>query len=68
MKLKSKPLKGQVAIVTGSSRNIGAQIALTLAENGADVVINFIQNKSAAKKIVDKIKKQEQKLYLYKQI
>lgn len=33
-------LKGKAAIVTGSSRGIGREIALVFAENGADVVIN----------------------------
>ncbi len=34
------PLSGKVAIVTGSSRNIGRAIALRLAQEGAAVVIN----------------------------
>ena len=33
-------LKGQAAIVTGSSRGIGRAIALAFARNGADVVIH----------------------------
>lgn len=33
-------LKGKSAIVTGSSKGIGREIALALAKNGADVVIN----------------------------
>ena len=33
-------LKGKSAIVTGSSKGIGREIALALAANGADVVIN----------------------------
>ena len=45
-----KSLYGKVAIVTGSSRGIGAEIALTLANAGAKVVINYVENKSAADK------------------
>lgn len=37
-----KMLKGKVAIITGSGRGIGKAIALKLAENGADIVINDI--------------------------
>ncbi len=39
--MTSADLAGKVALVTGSSRGIGASIARTLAEAGADVVINF---------------------------
>ena len=33
-------LKGNAAIITGSSRGIGRAIALAFAQNGADVVIH----------------------------
>lgn len=36
-----RPFAGKVALVTGSSRGIGREIALRLARDGADVVINF---------------------------
>lgn len=36
----TKDLSGRVALVTGSSRSIGAEIVRTLADVGADVVIN----------------------------
>ncbi len=44
-------LAGKTAIVTGSGREngIGAAIALTLARNGARVVINFVSDSSAAR-------------------
>jgi acetoacetyl-CoA reductase len=41
-------LSGKVALVTGSSRGIGAAIAAELARCGAYVVINYISSKDAA--------------------
>ncbi len=41
-------LHGKVAIVTGSSRGIGREIALTLAKAGAKVIINYVHDKTAA--------------------
>jgi 3-oxoacyl-[acyl-carrier protein] reductase len=51
-----KSLNNKVAIVTGSSRGIGAQIAITLAEAGASVVINYYSNQKPADKVVSEIK------------
>ncbi|MDE2389015.1 MAG: SDR family oxidoreductase [Betaproteobacteria bacterium] len=44
-------LQGKVALVTGSARGIGAEIALTLAKAGAKIVINYVKDKAAADKI-----------------
>ncbi|MFT0773009.1 SDR family oxidoreductase [Psychrobacter aquimaris] len=49
-------LKNKVAIVTGSSKGIGAQIALSLAESGAKTVINYANDDVAANDIVSQIK------------
>jgi len=42
-------LQGQVAVVTGGSRGIGRACAIALANEGADVVINYTSNEDAAK-------------------
>lgn len=39
---------GKIALVTGSSRGIGRAIALRLAQGGADIVVNFFRNRTAA--------------------
>ncbi|GFP42744.1 3-oxoacyl-[acyl-carrier protein] reductase [Candidatus Hakubella thermalkaliphila] len=49
-------LKEQVALVTGGSRGIGRRIALTLAQAGAHVAINFVSNRSLAEEVVEQIR------------
>lgn len=44
-------LHGKVAIVTGSARGIGAEIAFALAKAGAKVVINYVENRMAADQV-----------------
>jgi 3-oxoacyl-[acyl-carrier protein] reductase len=48
-------LKDKVAVVTGSSRGIGASIARLLAANGAKVAVNYAANREAGQKVVAEI-------------
>ncbi|HEV8525035.1 MAG TPA: SDR family oxidoreductase [Terriglobales bacterium] len=52
----SMTLKGKHALITGSSRGIGRGIALKLAERGAQVAINYLQNETAAKETLAKVR------------
>jgi 3-oxoacyl-[acyl-carrier protein] reductase len=45
---QSLPLVGKIALVTGSSQGIGRATAERLARSGADIVINYRSNASAA--------------------
>lgn len=50
-----KKLEGKTAVVTGASRGIGRAIALTLAEQGARVVVNYSGSQSKAEEVVAEI-------------
>jgi 3-oxoacyl-[acyl-carrier protein] reductase/pteridine reductase len=53
--MPSKPLDGQVALVTGSAKRIGRSIALRLAGEGAALVVNYRGSKADADAVVREI-------------
>jgi len=57
-------LTGKVALVTGSSQGIGQGIVLRLAEEGADVVINYRSHPEGAEETLEKVKAIGRKCYL----
>ena len=48
-------LEGKVALVTGAAKRIGRSVALRLASEGADVVVNYRSSKSEADEVVAQI-------------
>jgi enoyl-[acyl-carrier protein] reductase III len=60
------PFSGKTALVTGSGRGIGRAIALHLALNGADVIVNFFRNRAPAEETVAGIEKLGRRALLVK--
>ena len=61
-----KALAGKVALITGGSRGIGRAITLKLAEEGADVVINFFRKKSTAESTAQEARDRGVKAHIIK--
>src|SRR5437868_2452066 len=55
--MKNGKLAGKIAVVTGASKGIGADIAKQFAAEGAAVVVNYASSKEGADRVVDEIAK-----------
>lgn len=49
-------LAGSVAVVTGSSRGLGRAIAIGFAAEGADVIVNYVQDEASAQQTAEAIR------------
>jgi 3-oxoacyl-[acyl-carrier protein] reductase len=50
-----RPLNGKTALVTGGSRGIGRAIVKRLVSDGASVMFSFLENETAAQKVVREV-------------
>lgn len=53
--MRPGPLSGRRALVTGSSRNLGAEIVRSLARRGADVAVTYHSSAAQAHRLIDEI-------------
>ncbi len=54
--MAERPLAGKVALVTGAARRIGRSIALRLAQEGADMVVNYRHSAEDAEQVAEEIR------------
>ncbi len=59
-------LKNKVALITGGSRGIGRAIAIRLAEQGADIIVNYVRHKRDAGETAAEVEKLGRKCLLVK--
>src|SRR5689334_784442 len=63
--MKEKPPRGKTALVTGGSRGIGRAIAIGLAEQGADVAIDYHHHHERAEEVCDAARKFGARTFAY---
>jgi len=58
--------ENQIALITGSGRGIGRAIALRLAQEGADVIVNYMRNQAPAEETANQIRQMGRKCLVIK--
>ncbi|EKE9679679.1 SDR family NAD(P)-dependent oxidoreductase, partial [Listeria innocua] len=56
----------KVALVTGSSRGLGREIAIALAKEGYDIAVNFSRNRKKAEEVQQEIEQLGRKCTIFK--
>ncbi|HAB8781202.1 TPA_asm: SDR family NAD(P)-dependent oxidoreductase, partial [Listeria monocytogenes] len=56
----------KVALVTGSSRGLGREIAIALAKEGYDIAVNFSRNRKKAEEVQQEIEQLGRKCVIFK--
>ena len=65
-RLEKKDFDSQVAIITGAQQGIGKAIAVKLASEGADIVVNWLDDKEKASEVADLVTSQGRKVVMFK--
>lgn len=58
-------LENKIALVTGASRGIGREIAITLAKEGASVILNYNGSQDRAEEVKNRIESEGGKAFFY---
>jgi pteridine reductase len=53
--MQDRPLSNKVALITGAAKRIGREIALTLAGEGADIIVHYRSSEDEARELISEL-------------
>ena len=62
MRRNNMRLEGRTALITGASRNIGREVALTFAREGADLILNTRSSSAELEEVAKECRSYEVKV------